>query len=149
MHLAILIERLRREGYEFQVSRPQVIIKEIDGKKMTPYEQVFIEVPEDYSGAVIQKLGSRHGELREMRTENNITFLEFIIPTRGLFGYRTEFLTDTKGLGIINTIFYQYLEDPANWRERDQGSIWGKHRLGRGVGLAFKQRRAFSRRHVH
>lgn len=123
LHLAILIERLRREGYEFQVSRPQVIIKEVDGKKMTPYEQVFIEVPEDYSGAVIQKLGSRHGELREMRTENNITFLEFIIPTRGLFGYRTEFLTDTKGLGIINTIFYQYLPDPANWRERDQGSL--------------------------
>ena len=123
LHLAILIERLRREGYEFQVSRPQVILKEIDGKKMTPYEQVFIEVPEEYSGVVIQKLGSRHGELREMRTENNITFLEFIIPTRGLFGYRTEFLTDTKGLGIVNTIFHDYLEDPANWRERDQGSL--------------------------
>ncbi len=123
LHLAILIERLRREGYEFQVSRPQVIIKEVDGQKMTPYEQVFIESPEAYSGAIIQKLGSRHGELREMRTENGIVFLEFIIPTRGLFGYRTEFLTDTKGLGIINTIFYQYLPDPANWRERDQGSL--------------------------
>ncbi len=123
LHLAILIERLRREGYEFQVSRPQVIIKEIDGQKMTPYEQVFIESPEAYSGAIIQKLGSRHGELREMRTENGIVFLEFIIPTRGLFGYRTEFLTDTKGLGIINTIFHQYLPDPANWRERDQGSL--------------------------
>lgn len=123
LHLAILIERLRREGFEFQVSRPQVIIREIEGKKMTPYEQVFIEVPEEHSGAVIQRLGSRHGELREMRTENGIVFLEFIIPTRGLFGYRSEFLTDTKGLGIINTIFYQYLEDPANWRERDQGSL--------------------------
>jgi GTP-binding protein len=123
LHLAILIERLRREGYEFQVSRPQVILKEVDGKKMTPYEQVFIEAPEEFSGAVIQKLGSRHGELREMRTENGVVFLEFIIPTRGLFGYRTEFLTDTKGLGIINTIFYQYMEDPANWRERDQGSL--------------------------
>jgi GTP-binding protein len=123
LHLAILIERLRREGYEFQVSRPQVIIKEVDGQKMTPYEQVFIEAPEIYSGAVIQKLGSRHGELREMRTENGIVFLEFIIPTRGLFGYRTEFLTDTKGLGIINTIFYQYLPDPSNWREREQGSL--------------------------
>ncbi len=123
LHLAILIERLRREGFEFQVSRPQVIIKEIDGQKMTPYEQVFIEVPEAHSGAVIQKLGSRHGELREMRTENGIVFLEFIIPTRGLFGYRTEFLTDTRGLGIINTIFYQYMPDPANWRERDQGSL--------------------------
>jgi len=123
LHLAILIERLRREGYEFQVSRPQVIIKEVDGQKMTPHEQVFIETPEAYAGAVIQKLGSRHGELREMRTENGINFLEFIIPTRGLFGYRTEFLTDTKGLGIINTIFYNYLPDPGNWRERDQGSL--------------------------
>lgn len=123
LHLAILIERLRREGYEFQVSRPQVIIKEVDGKKMTPYEQVFIEVPEAHSGVVIQKLGSRHGELREMRTENGIVFLEFIIPTRGLFGYRTEFLTDTRGLGIINTIFHDYMPDPANWREREQGSL--------------------------
>ncbi len=123
LHLAILIERLRREGYELQVSRPQVIIKEIDGQKMTPYEQVFIEAPEAYSGAVIQKLGSRHGEMREMRTENGIVFLEFVIPTRGLFGYRTEFLTDTRGLGIINTIFYQYLPDPGNWREREQGSL--------------------------
>ncbi len=123
LHLAILIERLRREGFEFQVSRPQVIIKEVDGQKMTPCEQVFIEVPEAHSGAVIQKLGSRHGELREMRTENGIVFLEFIIPTRGLFGYRTEFLTDTRGLGIINTIFFNYMPDPANWREREQGSL--------------------------
>ncbi|KKW19119.1 MAG: GTP-binding protein TypA [Parcubacteria group bacterium GW2011_GWA2_51_10] len=123
LHLAILIERLRREGYELQVSRPQVIVKEIDGQKMTPYEQVFIEVPEAHSGAVIQKLGSRHGELREMRTENGIVFLEFVIPTRGLFGYRTEFLTDTRGLGIINTMFYDYMPDPANWREREQGSL--------------------------
>ena len=123
LHLAILIERLRREGYELQVSRPQVIVKEIDGQKMTPYEQVFIEVPEEYAGVVIQKLGSRHGEMREMRNENGIAFLEFIIPTRGLFGYRTEFLTDTRGLGIINTIFYQYMPDPASWREREQGSL--------------------------
>lgn len=123
LHLAILIERLRREGYELQVSRPQVIAKEIDGQKMTPYEQVFIEVPEAHSGAVIQKLGSRHGEMREMRTENGIVFMEFIIPTRGLFGYRTEFLTDTRGLGLINTIFYQYMPDPGNWREREQGSL--------------------------
>ncbi len=123
LHLAILIERLRREGYELQVSRPQVIVKEVDGKKMTPYEQVFVEVPEEYAGIVIQKLGSRHGEMREMRNENGIAFLEFIIPTRGLFGFRTEFLTDTKGMGIINTIFHEYMPDPANWREREQGSL--------------------------
>ncbi len=123
LHLAILIERMRREGYEFQVSRPQVIIREIDGKKMTPYEKVFIESPEQYHGTVIQKLGSRKGELKEMRSHNGIVFLEFIIPTKGLFGYRSEFLTDTKGLGIINTSFHQYMPDTGNWKERSRGSL--------------------------
>ena len=123
LHLAILIERMRREGFEFQVSRPQVIVKEIDGVKMVPFEQVFVEVPEQYSGAVIQSLGVRHGEMSEMRTENGICFLEFIIPTRGLFGYRNEFLTLTKGLGIMNTCFAEYKRDPGNWKEREQGSL--------------------------
>lgn len=123
LHLAILIERMRREGYELQVSRPQVIVKEIDGKKMVPYDQVFIEVPDEYSGAVIQKLGSRHGEMQNMTSDGGITFLEFMIPTRGLFGYRNEFLTDTRGLGIINTLFAKYQPDPGNWKERDQGSL--------------------------
>lgn len=123
LHLAILIERLRREGYELQVSQPQVINKEADGKTLTPHEQVYVEVPDSYSGAVIQKLGERRGLLQNMRSENGITFLEFIIPTRGLFGYRTEFLTDTRGLGIINTIFYGYEKDPGGWHERKQGSL--------------------------
>lgn len=123
LHLAILIERMRREGYEFAVSRPQVITREINGKTMTPYEKVFIEVPEQYQGAVIQNLGSRKGEIIEMRTHNGIAFLEFIIPTKGLFGYRNEFLTESKGLGIINTSFHQYMEDPGNWKERDHGSL--------------------------
>ena len=123
LHLAILIERMRREGYEFAVSRPQVIMREIEGKMMTPYEKVFIEVPEQYQGAVIQNLGGRKGEIKEMRTHNGIAFLEFIIPTKGLFGYRNEFLTESKGLGIINTSFYQYMEDPGNWKERDHGSL--------------------------
>ncbi len=123
LHLSILIERMRREGFELQVSRPKVIEKEIDGKKMTPYERVFVEVPEVHSGIVIQKLGSRKGELKDMKTVDGITFLEFLIPTRGLFGYRSEFLTDTRGLGIINTNFAEYLLDPGNWRERDQGSL--------------------------
>lgn len=123
LHLAILIERMRREGYELQVSRPQVIVKEVDGKTMVPYDQMFIEVPEAHSGAVIQKLGSRHGEMQNMSMENGIVFMEFIIPTRGLFGYRTEFLTDTRGLGIMNTLFYKYLPDPGDWKERDQGSL--------------------------
>jgi len=123
LHLAILIERMRREGFEFQVSRPQAIIKEINGKKMTPFEKLYVEVPEAYSGAVIQKLGKRNGEMQEMRMEGNITHMEFIIPTRGLFGYRNEFLTDTKGLGIMNSLFLEFRPDPGNWREREQGSL--------------------------
>lgn len=123
LHLAILIERLRREGYEFQVAQPQVINKEASGTILTPYELVFIEVPETHSGVVIQKIGQRRGELKEMKVENGIAFLEFAIPTKGLFGYRTEFLTDTRGLGIMNTIFHDYLPDPGNWHEREQGSL--------------------------
>lgn len=123
LHLAIFIERLRREGYEFQVSRPQVILKEVDGRKHAPYDRVFIEVPNEYSGSVIQKLGSRRGELQDMRSAQGITFLEFVIPTRGLFGYRTEFLTDTRGLGIMNTAFEDYKPDAGEWPERDQGSL--------------------------
>ena len=123
LHLAILIERLRREGYEFQVSRPQVILREINGKTLTPYEKIFIEVPEHYQGIIMQKMGERKGELKEMRVNGNIVFLEFIIPTRGLFGYKNEFLTDTKGLGIMNTVFFQYMEDPGNWKERNHGSL--------------------------
>ncbi|MBX4201156.1 translational GTPase TypA [Candidatus Parcubacteria bacterium] len=123
LHLAILIERMRREGFEFAVSRPQVIMKEINGKKMTPYEKIFIETPEQYQGAVMQKMGLRKGEVKEMRTHNGIAFLEFLIPTKGLFGYRSEFLTDTKGLGIMNTSFHEYMPDPGNWKERDRGSL--------------------------
>ncbi|OGZ67455.1 MAG: GTP-binding protein TypA [Candidatus Staskawiczbacteria bacterium RIFCSPHIGHO2_02_FULL_34_9] len=123
LHLAILIERMRREGYEFQVLRPQVITKEVDGKTMVPYEKVFIEVPEEYQGSVMQKILSRKGELKEMNMNNNIIFLEFIIPTKGLFGYRSEFLTDTKGLGIMNTSFFQYMPDPGKFKERLQGSL--------------------------
>ncbi len=123
LHLAILIERMRREGFEFQVSQPQVIDKEENGKKTTPHEQVFVEVPDAHSGVVIQKMGTRRGILQNMYSENGVTFMEFIIPTRGLFGYRTEFLTDTKGMGIINTMFHGYDTDPGGWGSRDQGSL--------------------------
>src|SRR5690606_13334905 len=123
LHLAIFIERLRREGYELQVSRPQVINKEVNGKKLTPYERLFIEAPDFAQGVIIQKLGGRKGELKEMNTVDNTVFLEYIIPTRGLFGYRAEFLTDTRGLGIINTTFYDYLPDPGNWKDKEQGSL--------------------------
>ena len=123
LHLAIFIERMRREGYEFQVARPQVINKIVNGKILIPYERVFIEVPEAYSGIVMQKLGTRRGELKDMSTENGISFLEFIISTKGLFGYRSEFITDTRGLGIINTSFYEFGEDNGYTHEREQGSL--------------------------
>lgn len=123
LHLAILIERLRREDYEFQVARPQVIIKMVDGVKMAPWEQVFIEVPEEYSGVVMQKMGSRHGELVDMKTEEGVAFMDFIISSRDLFGYRSEFITDTKGLGIINVLFYDYKPDAAASYTRGHGSL--------------------------
>jgi GTP-binding protein len=123
LHLAILIERMRREGYEFQVGRPQVIDKVIDGQKVTPYERVFIEVPEDLNGVVMQKLGTRRGDLQDMKVENGVAFMEFIISTRGLFGYRSEFITDTRGLGIINTLFDKYASDNGYLHEREQGSL--------------------------
>ncbi|OGY91635.1 MAG: GTP-binding protein TypA [Candidatus Komeilibacteria bacterium RIFCSPLOWO2_02_FULL_48_11] len=123
LHLAILIERLRREGYEFQVGRPQVITKEENGKTLVPYEWLEVEAPEAHSGVVIEKLGKRNGIMQDMKTENGIVFMEFVIPTRGLFGYRSEFLTDTRGLGIMHSIFYQYQPDATNWREREQGSL--------------------------
>lgn len=123
LHLAILIERLRREGYEFQVSKPHVIIKEIDGVTCVPFERLFIEVPEEYSGTVIQKIGERHGEMVDMKHENGTVHLVFIITTEELFGFRNQFLSDTKGLGIMNTIFEGFLPDKGNHLIRSRGSL--------------------------
>ena len=123
LHLSILIERLRREGYEFQVSRPQVIPKEENGRRLVPFEKVFIEVPEIYHGTVIQLLGLRHGELKDVHLENGSAFLEFTVPTQGLFGFRNLLLTSTKGLGIMNTLFDAYRVDTRAWGEREQGSL--------------------------
>lgn len=105
LHLSILIETMRREGYEFQVSKPKVIVKEIDGEMMEPIELLLIDVPEDFVGVVIEKLGTRRSELVNMLPpEKGYTRMEFRIPSRGLIGYRTEFLTDTKGNGIMNSV---------------------------------------------
>ncbi len=123
LHLSILIERLRREGYEFQVGKPQVIEKLENGKTLTPYEKVAIEVPENLSGSVMQKIGKRRGELLDMNTENNITYLEFIIATKDFFGYRSEFTTDTKGLGIISSAFLEYRENKEEKLKRERGSL--------------------------
>ncbi|MCK5506503.1 MAG: translational GTPase TypA, partial [Thermodesulfovibrionia bacterium] len=122
-HLAIFIERLRREGYELQISQPQVITKIIDGEKFIPYEEIFISVPEQYSGAVIQKLGTRYGQMKKMEIKEGIAYLEFIIPTFGLFGYRREFMTDTRGNGIMNSLFYRYQADNSERKKRDRGSL--------------------------
>ena len=108
MSLSILIETMRREGYEFQVSPPRVLYQTIDGKKCEPIERLVCDVPQDYVGAVIEKLGSRKGDLAEMTPIGNRMKLEFLIPARGLFGYRNEFLTDTKGEGIMASVFDSY-----------------------------------------
>lgn len=123
LHLSILIERLRREDYEFQVGRPQEITKIDNGKKMTPYEMVFIEVPQEYTGVVMQKMGERHAQLLDMKSEGDITFFEFIIATRELFGYRNELITDSKGFGTINTLFLEYRPETGVPYSRTNGSL--------------------------
>ncbi len=124
LHLSILIETMRREGYEFQVSRPQVITKMIDGKLNEPIEYLMIEVPENYVGAVMEKLGSRKAELINMGTrEGGSTHIEFRIPSRGLMGYRPEFLTDTNGNGIMNHVFDAYEPYKGDIITRHQGSL--------------------------
>ncbi|OGM76088.1 GTP-binding protein TypA [Candidatus Woesebacteria bacterium RIFOXYA1_FULL_40_18] len=122
-HLAIFIERMRREGYEFQVSRPHVITKVVDGKLHTPYEKVFMEIPEEFSGIVIQKMGRRHAKLNDMNTIEGTTYLDFTVATKELIGFRSQFITDTKGLGIINTSFFEYKPDDGATLERDRGSL--------------------------
>src|SRR5699024_6385407 len=109
LHLSILIENMRREGYELQLSKPQVIIKEIDGVKCEPVERVQIDVPEDYTGAVMESIGERKGEMLDMVNQGNGQMrLEFKVPSRGLLGYTTEFMTQTHGYGILNHTFDTY-----------------------------------------
>ena len=123
LHLSILIETMRRQGYEFQVSRPRVIYKEIDGKLYEPMELLHIDVPESYIGAVMEKLGGRHAEVVSMSTRDGGAHLEFKIPSRGLMGYRTEFLTDTNGNGVMNHVFDGYDEFTGEIHQRFTGSL--------------------------
>ncbi|MBR4452606.1 MAG: translational GTPase TypA [Clostridia bacterium] len=124
LSLSILIETMRRQGYEFQVSRPKVILKEINGKVYEPIELLIVEVPEQYVGIVIEKLGSRRGELENMGSrEGGSSHLEFKIPSRGLIGYRSEFLTDTNGNGIMNQLFDGYEPWKGDISTRERGSI--------------------------
>jgi len=123
LHLAILIEKMRREGYELEVSRPQVIFKEVGGMVQEPFEIVSIECPEGNAGVVIEKMGKRRGEMKDMRVENGTSFLEFEIPTRGLIGYRSEFMTDTKGQGILNTLLLGYRDNVGDISANEHGAM--------------------------
>lgn len=134
LHLSILIETMRRQGYEFQVSRPKVIMKKENGVLMEPMELLIVEVPESYVGAVMEKLGSRKAELENMGTrDGGMTHLEFKIPARGLIGYRSEFMTDTNGNGIMNQLFAGYEPYKGDIQTRDRGSIV-VHETGESTG---------------
>lgn len=123
MHLSILIETMRREGYELACSTPHVLYREIDGVKCEPVERVIIDCPDAYNGAVMEKLGSRKGELVAMEPRGSRTRLEYLVPSRCLFGYRSEFLTDTHGEGILNTIFDSYQPYRGEVTVRFTGSL--------------------------
>ena len=122
LHLSVLVETMRRDGYEFSLSRPRVIIKEIDGQKCEPMEKVSIQVPEEFSGGVIEELSRRRGELQLLNTdEHGITHLEFLMPTRGLMGYRNDFLTVTRGLGILTSVFQEFAPWRGEIKDRNRG----------------------------
>jgi GTP-binding protein len=123
LHLSILIEKMRREGYEFQVTRPQVIWKESKGKRLEPFEELTIDVDEKYMGRVIENLGGRKGMLLEMNQDNGMARLKYKIPTRGLLGFRSEFLTETRGMGIMNYVFLGFDEYAGEIKNRGKGVL--------------------------
>jgi GTP-binding protein len=123
MHLSVLIENMRRAGYEFQVGTPRVIYKEIDGVINEPIDQLIVDVPEDRVGYIFEKMGTRKGDLLKMTAAGSRMRLEFLIPSRGLFGYRSEFLTDTSGEGVMNTIFHGYGPFKGEVVRRSEGSL--------------------------
>ncbi len=123
MHLSILMENMRRAGYEFMVSTPRIIYKEIDGVLCEPVDRAVMDVPQDYVSSVMEKMGYRKGELVEMTPKGSRMHLEFLIPTRGLFGYKTEFLTDTRGEGVLNTVFESYEPQKGEIQKRFTGSL--------------------------
>ena len=123
LHIAILLEQMRREGFELQVSQPEVIIKEVNGKKTEPYEEVVIDTPDEFSGAVIEKLGKRKGIMSSMKQAEGVTRMTFDIPTRGLLGYRSQFVVDTKGEGIMSSRFIEFREYAGVIEKREVGSM--------------------------
>ncbi len=153
LHLSILIENMRREGFEIQISQPEVIYKTINGEKMEPIEQLVINVPDEYSGTVIEKLGKRKGEMQNMQAENGQTRIDYLIPTRGLLGFRSEFIMDTRGKGLMDHSFFHYERYKGDIIKRQNGvlisgdngvtvgyALWklqerGKMFLGPGVSI--------------
>ena len=123
---------MRREGYELAVSTPRVLFREVDGNRYEPIEQVIIDVPEESVGVVMEKLGTRKGELQSMHPQGSRMRLEFLIPSRGLFGYKSEFLTDTKGEGIMNSVFSGYQAYKGDIMRRNTGSLVS-HETGEAV----------------
>lgn len=123
LHLSVLLEKMRREGYELQVAQPQVIFKTINNEKMEPIEQAMISVPDEYVGAVIEKLGKRRGEMLDMNSKNGITTMTYMIPTRGLLGYRADFIMDTKSEGILHHAFARYERFKGEINKRQNGVI--------------------------
>ena len=123
MHLSILIETMRREGYEFHASSPKVLYHEIDGVKYEPVERLIVDVPEDNTGPIFQSMGERKGELVHMHAMGSRMRLEFLVPARGLFGYKSEFLTDTKGEGVMSSVFFEYQPYKGEISRRSTGSL--------------------------
>ncbi|MFN8596194.1 MAG: translational GTPase TypA [Anaerolineae bacterium] len=124
LHLAILIETMRREGYEFEVARPEVIFHEKDGEKLEPFEDAYIEVAEAYMGSVVEMLGARRGLMTDMRHgDDGTVYLQYLVPTRGLLGFRSDFLTITRGTGVIHTLFAGYKSMAGDIITRDHGSL--------------------------
>ena len=134
LHLSILLENMRRENYEVQVSQPEVIYKTIHGEKMEPVEQLIVNVPDEYAGTVIEKLGPRKGEMQNMQSENGNTRLEYFIPTRGLLGFRSEFIMDTRGKGLMDHSFYRYERYKGEITRRTNGVLISGDN---GVSVAF------------
>jgi GTP-binding protein len=123
LHISIKVEKMRREGYEFQVSSPHVIMKEENGELLEPYEDLTIDVPDVSKGVVIEKLGGRKGQMLEMIQDGAMVRLRYKIPTRGLMGYKTEFMTDTRGMGVLNYVFLGYDRHVGEIRNRHNGVL--------------------------
>ncbi|MCK5849704.1 MAG: translational GTPase TypA [Kiritimatiellae bacterium] len=134
LHLSILIEKMRRDGYEFQVTCPHVIFKEVDGKRLEPYEELTMDMPDEHMGTVIEKLGIRKGEMLEMTKDNGMTRLKYRIPTRGMLGFKSEFMSDTRGMGIMSYIFLEYQEFAGELRNRKNGVLMA---MNNGTTVAY------------